>query len=231
MATALKLSINRWAAEDRPIDKLQTQGTNALSDSELLSIIIGSGTQQYNAVDIAKNVLQIFDNNLNALGKARIDQIKGVDGVGAVTACKIMAAVELGRRRELCKAKAQMAIQSATAIYNLMHPILMDLTHEEFHILLMNQNFKLIKLLKLSQGGLTETAVDVRVIIREAVLCNAITIAMVHNHPSGNIKPSRYDDNVTETIKKACDTMRLHLLDHVIVTDGQYYSYAEQGRI
>ena len=223
MATALKLSINRWAAEDRPIDKLQTQGTNALSDSELLSIIIGSGTQQYNAVDIAKNVLQIFDNNLNALGKARIDQIKGVDGVGAVTACKIMAAVELGRRR--------MAIQSATAIYNLMHPILMDLTHEDFHILLMNQNFKLIKLLKLSQGGLTETAVDVRVIIREAVLCNAITIAMVHNHPSGNIKQSRYDDNVTETIKKACDTMRLHLLDHVIVTDGQYYSYAEQGRI
>lgn len=231
MTTALKLSINKWAAEDRPSEKLQTQGTNALSDSELLSIIIGSGTQQYNAVDIAKNVLQMFDNNLNALGKARMDQIKGIEGVGAVTACKIMAAVELGRRRELCKAKAQTTIQSATTIYNLMNPILRDLAHEEFHILLMNQRFKLIKMFKLSQGGITGTVVDVRIIIREAVLCNATAIAAVHNHPSGNTMPSNDDDRLTESIKRACVTMCLHLLDHVIVTDGQYYSYKEQGRI
>lgn len=230
-AATMRLPISRWSIEDRPTEKLQRMGTDALTDAELLAILIGSGTQQYSAVDIAKHVLGKFGNNLNTLGKARFDEFGDIEGVGTQTACKIMAAVELGKRRQAATAELRPDMGTATRIYNYMLPKMQDLETEQFHILLMNNNYRLIKSVKISQGGITETSVDVRIIIREAVLGNATILAACHNHPSGRVTPSRADDELTQTIQKACQVMRIHFLDHVIVTDGAYYSYHEQGKL
>ena len=231
MNTALRMSIKQWAPEDRPTERLQRLGAESLTDGELLAILIGSGTQQYSAVDIANNVLGKFNRNLNTLGKARFDEILDTEGVGTQTACKILAAVELGRRRQMATPELHPDMSTATRIYNYMLPKMQDLATEEFHILLMNQNYRLVKSVKISQGGITETSADIRVMMREAVLCNATILAACHNHPSGSLSPSRADDELTRAIKEACRLMRIHFLDHVIVTDGAYMSYREQGKL
>ncbi len=230
-AATLRLPISRWSIEDRPTERLQRMGTEALTDAELLAILIGSGTTQYSAVDVAKHVLGRFGGNLNTMGKARFDEFEDIEGVGTQTACKIMAAVELGKRRQATTAELRPEMSTATRIYNYMHPKMQDLDHEEFWILLMNQHHRLIKSVRISQGGITETNADTRIMMREAVLCNATILAAVHNHPSGSLSPSRADDMLTQNIKRVCEVMRIHFLDHVIVTDGEYYSYHEQGRI
>jgi len=227
----LRLSIKQWAPEDRPTDRLQRLGAESLSDAELLAILIGSGTTQYSAVDIAKNVLGKFNGNLNTLGKARFDEFEDIDGVGTQTACKIIAAVELGKRRQTAMAELRPDMSTATRIYEYMHPRMMDLETEEFHILLMNQNYRLIKSQRISQGGITEVCADIRIMMREAVLNNATILAVCHNHPSGCTRPSKQDDMLTQSVKKACEVMRIHFADHVIVTDGNYYSFAENGRL
>ena len=170
---ALRLSIKQWAPEDRPTERLQRLGAESLTDAELLAILIGSGTQQYSAVDIANHVLGKFNRNLNTLGKARFDEILDTEGVGTQTACKILAAVELGKRRQMATPELHPDMSTATRIYNYMLPKMQDLATEEFHILLMNQNYRLIKQVRISQGGITETCADIRVMMREAVLCNA----------------------------------------------------------
>ena len=228
---ALRLSIKQWAPEDRPTDRLQRLGTDSLTDAELLAILIGSGTQQYSAVDIAKHVMGKFNNNLNTLGKARFDEFEDIEGVGTQTACKIKAAVELGKRRQAATAELRTDMSTATRIYNYMLPKMQDLNHEEFWVLLMNQNYKLLKAERISIGGITETSADIRIIMREAVLNNATILAAVHNHPSGSLTPSRADDTLTTAIKNACSVMRVYFLDHVIVTDGAYMSYHEQGKL
>ena len=230
-AATLRLSIKQWAPEDRPTERLQRLGTDSLTDAELLAILIGSGTSQYSAVDIAKHVLGKFGGNLNTLGKARFDEFEDIEGVGTQTACKIMAALELGRRRQTATAELRPDMTTATRIYNYMLPKMQDLNHEEFWVLLMNQNYKLLKAERISIGGITETSADIRIIMRDAVLNNATILAVCHNHPSGSISPSRQDDMLTQSIQKACQLMRIHFLDHVIVTDGAYYSYHEQGKI
>ena len=230
-AATLRLSIKQWAPEDRPTERLQRLGTDSLTDAELLAILIGSGTSQYSAVDIAKHVLGKFGGNLNTLGKARFDEFEDIEGVGTQTACKIMAAVELGRRRQTATAELRPDMTTATRIYNYMLPKMQDLNHEEFWVLLMNQNYKLLKAERISIGGITETSADIRIIMRDAVLNNATILAVCHNHPSGSISPSRQDYMLTQSIKRACEIMRIHFLDHVIVTDGAYYSYHEQGKI
>ncbi len=230
-AGSVKLTIRQWAMEDRPSAKLQLYGVEALSDAELLAILIGSGTNQYTAVDIAQNILNKFNRNLNTLGKAGFDEIDDVEGVGTYTTCKVLAAVELGKRRQKAAAEVHPDMGTATRIYEYMHPKMMDLQTEEFHILLMNQNYRLIKSERISQGGITEVSADIRIMMREAVLNNATIMAICHNHPSGNIRPSKTDDVLTMSVKKACDVMRIHLADHVIVTDGSYYSYAECGKL
>lgn len=226
-----KLSITDWAEEDRPRERLERLGPEALSNAELLAILIGSGTPQQSAVDLMKVVLSTCNNNLNTLGKMSIKELEGFKGIGPAKAITILAACELGKRRAREKVEEREDIGSATAIYNYMHPRMQDLDVEEFHILLMNQNFKLIKEVRISHGGITETAVDIRIIMKEALLANATVLAACHNHPSGNTRPSRQDDQLTDRIRKACDIMRVYFLDHVIVTDGAYYSYREQGRI
>ena len=230
-ATTVKLSVRQWASEDRPSNKLQTLGAECLSDSELLAILVGSGTAQMNAVEIGQQIMSRFDHNLSKLAKADFRSIKDIDGVGIHTACKILAAIELGKRRQQAMALMAPDLCTATAIYNLMSPRMQDLQIEESHVILMNQNYKLIKTVRISQGGITETSVDIRIIMKEAVLNNATIIAFCHNHPSGNICPSRVDDELTRSIKRACDLMRIHLCDHVIIGDCRYYSYREQGKL
>ena len=182
-------------------------------------------------MDIGNHVLGRFNHNLKTLGKARFDEILDIEGVGTQTACKILAAVELGKRRQIATPELHPEMSTATRIYNHMLPKMQDLATEEFHILLMNQNFRLIKSERISQGGITEVSADIRIMIREAVLNNATIMAVCHNHPSGSIRPSRIDDTLTQSVKKACEVMRIHFLDHVIVTDGAYYSYHEQGKL
>lgn len=229
--STIKMSVKQWAEEDRPSTKLLNLGANTLTNAELISILVGSGTAQHNAVEIAQAILARYDHDLSKLGKADLRELKEIDGVGTYTICKIMAAIELGKRRQLATMGLSPDISSADSIYKYMRPIMQDLTIEESHILLMNQNLKLIKEMRISRGGLTETNVDVRIIIKEAVMNNATALALAHNHPSGNIHPSKFDDTLTQTLKKACDLMRIHFLDHVIVCDGDYYSYHERGRL
>jgi len=230
-ATTVKLSVRQWASEDRPSNKLQNLGTAALSDSELLAILVGSGTPQHNAVEIGKQILSRFDHSLSKLAKADFREIKDIEGVGTYTACKILAAIELGKRRQLATALMAPDLCTATAIYNYMNPKMQDLQVEEGHVILLNQNYKLIKSVRISQGGITETSVDIRIIMKEAVVNNATIIVFCHNHPSGSICPRRVDDELTRSIKRACDLMRIHFCDHVIIGDCQYYSYREQGKL
>ncbi len=230
-ANPKKLSISDWAEEDRPRERLERLGAEALSNAELLAILIGSGNMDQNAVDLMKDVLASCHNNLNTLGKMTIRDLQAFRGIGPAKAITILAACELGKRRAKEKAEERVHLDSSQAIYDLMHPMLQDLDVEEFHVLLMNQNCKLIREVRVSHGGFTETAVDVRVIMREAILHNTTVMAVCHNHPSGNTRPSREDDRITETLQKACGVMRIYFLDHVIVTDGGYFSYRDQGKL
>ena len=226
-----KLNINEWAEKDRPREKLLRLGAAALSDAELLAILIGSGSTRESAVDLTRRILNDCNNNLNTLGKKQIADLERYHGMGPAKAITIVAACELGKRRREAMREERPKLDSATAIYNFMHPIMQDLDVEEFHILLMNQQCCLIKEVYISHGGITETAADVRVIMRECLLNNATVLAAAHNHPSGNLVPSTMDDALTQRIKKACDIMRVHFIDHLIVTDGAYYSYREEGRL
>ena len=225
------LKISQWAEEDRPREKLERLGTQALSDAELLAILIGSGSPQEDAVSLMKRILNDCNNNLNTLGKLTIHDLCQYNGVGPAKAITILAACELGKRRQLETAEERPDIGTATRIYNHMHPILQDKDVEEFWILLMNQNHRLIKKVCIAHGGISEVSVDIRIIMREAVLANATILAVCHNHPSGSLSPSRMDNDLTHSIQNACRLMRIHFLDHVIVTDGAYYSYHEEGLV
>ena len=225
-----KLKISEWAEEDRPREKMASLGAETLSNAELLAILIGSGSTKESAVELMKRILADCNNNLNTLGKRNINDLCVYNGIGEAKAISILAACELGKRRQMETAEERTDLGTATRIYNHMRPVMQDLDVEEFWVLLLNQHYRLIKKIRISHGGITETAVDIRIIIREAVLANATILAVCHNHPSGNISPSRQDDELTRSIKRACELMRIHFLDHVIVTDGQYYSYHEQGR-
>ncbi len=216
------LTIANWAEEDRPRERLERLGPAALSNAELLAILIGSGTPKMSAVELMKTVMASCNNNLNTLGKMSITDLERFKGIGPAKAITILAACELGKRRAREKAEQRADLGSAMAIYDYMHPLMQDLDVEEFHVLLMNQRFRLIKAIRLSHGGITETAVDVRIIMKEAILNNATVMVACHNHPSGNLQPSKDDDRLTERIRKACEIMRVYFLDHVIVTDGAY---------
>ncbi len=225
------LTITQWAEEDRPRERLLAHGAAVLTNAELLAILIGSGTPQVSAVDLMKQVLGDCDNNLNALGKLTFQQLTAYKGIGEAKAVALLAACELGKRRQMEQALERPDLSSAQAIYDYMRPRMQDLEVEEAWAVLMNHNFRHIATVNISRGGITETAVDVRLILREALIAGATVVALCHNHPSGNAKPSRNDDRLTENVKKACEAVRIHLADHVIVTDGKYYSYAEHGRI
>lgn len=226
-----KLNINQWAEEDRPREKMERQGAQALTDAELLAILVGSGSPQEDAVSLMKRILADCNNNLNTLGKLTIRDLCLYNGVGPAKAISILAACELGKRRQMDRPEERPDLGTATKLYNHMHPLLQDCDVEEFWLLLMNQNYRLIKKIRISHGGITETAVDIRIIMREAVLANATILAVCHNHPSGNLRPSTHDNDLTVQIQRACKLMRIHFMDHVILTDGSYFSYQETGRL
>ena len=226
-----KLNINEWAVEDRPREKLLRLGAEALTNAELLAILVGSGSTTESAVDLMKHVLGDCGNNLNQLGKLTVRQLTAYHGVGEAKAVTILAACELGKRRQKERALERTQLNSAVAIYDFMLPQMQDLDVEEAWVLFMNQNFKLLRCMRLSRGGITETSVDVRVVMKEALLSGATVLALCHNHPSGNVKPSTDDDRITRRVQQACELMRIHFLDHLVITDGLYYSYQESGRL
>ncbi len=226
-----RLTIANWAEDDQPREKLRDKGAQALSNAELLAILIGSGSPGVSAVELMQQVLNDCKNNLNTMGKMSIRQLMDYKGIGEAKAITILAACELGKRRQEQNPLERPDLGTATRIYNYMRPKMQDLDTEEFWVLLLNQNYRLIKDIRISHGGISEVSVDVRIIMREAVLANATVLAVCHNHPSGSISPSRQDDQITQTIHRACDTMRLHFLDHLIITDGQYFSYHESGKV
>ena len=226
-----RLTITQWAEEDRPREKMMLHGVSALSNAELLAILIGSGNTEESAVELMRKVLADYSNNLNELGKASIDELCRYKGIGLAKAITILAASELGKRRKEEKVEERVAILSSKDVYECFYPLMCDLPTEECWVLLLNQASKAIDKVRISAGGLNATAVDVRCILREALLKRASALALCHNHPSGNIRPSREDDLLTRQVDQACQCMNIRLVDHVILTDGAFYSYADEGRI
>ena len=227
-----KLNVNQWDKSDRPREKLMQNGPSTLSNAELLACLIGSGTPQENAVDLMRRVLSDCHDQLSILSRKTIDELMTYNGIAEAKAIKILAACELGRRRQLEDVKGRLKLDDAKSIYEYLHPKMQDLPTEEAWILLLNNNFKLIgDAIRLSQGGMTETAVDVRLIVKQAILSNATVVVLAHNHPSGNPRPSRDDDRLTTQVADALRLMRMHLADHLVITDGDYYSYRENGKL
>ncbi len=226
-----KLSIKEWALEDRPREKMMLKGVGSLTDAELLAILIGSGNQNETAVALCRRILQSADNNLNQLGKYMLDDLTKFKGIGEAKAITIMAAMELGKRRKLAEIVQRDQVSGSQSVYDIFHPTLCDLPHEEFWVLLLNQANRVINKVKISQGGVAATSVDVKLILKSALLALSPAIILCHNHPSGNRQPSPADDNLTSKITKAALSMDIRVLDHLIVCDGHFYSYADEGKI
>lgn len=230
MEPYIRLSIKEWALEDRPREKLLAKGLTSLSDAELIAILIGSGSSKESAVDLSKKILKDHQNNLNSLGKSTVEElVKRYHGVGEAKAVTIVAAMELGRRRSLQESLQMPAIKGSDDVFRLMNPILGDLPHEEFWVLMLNRANKVLLRYNVSKGGLTGTVIDVRLIIKKALECYAASIILSHNHPSGNVQPSEADRQITKKIAEAGKLMDIPVLDHVIVTENGYFSFADAG--
>ena len=230
MEPYIRLSIKEWALEDRPREKLLAKGLTSLSDAELIAILIGSGSSKESAVDLSKKILKDHQNNLNSLGKSTVEElVKRYHGVGEAKAVTIVAAMELGRRRSLQESLQMPVIKGSDDVFRLMNPILGDLPHEEFWVLMLNRANKVLLRYNVSKGGLTGTVIDVRLIIKKALECYAASIILSHNHPSGNVQPSEADRQITKKIAEAGKLMDIPVLDHVIVTENVYFSFADAG--
>ena len=218
-------------ADERPEFKAANYGFDTLSNTELLSMVINRGAGTTESLSQARQLMNIADGSLSNLAKLSMDEMQVVQGIGDCKALAVLAAIELGKRRALERMPTKPDLGSSLAIYNYMLPQMADLKVEQAHAIFMNQNFRLIKSVKLSEGGITETSVDIRILMREAVLSGATIMAFVHNHPSCNTQPSKADDVLTQQIAKASEIMRIFFMDHVIVTDGSFYSYHDKGRL
>lgn len=223
------LAIKSWAEEDRPREKLLLKGKAALSDAELIAILIGSGTPKLTAVDVAKLILTAVSNDLNELAKLTVNDLKKHKGIGEAKAIAIVSALELGRRRKETAAAARTTITCSTDIYNYMKPHLLDLPHEEFWVILLNRANVIMKRIPVSIGGVAGTVADPKIIFKHAIEHLASAIVLVHNHPSGNIKPSAADISLTKKVKEAGALFDLPVLDHLIFADQAYYSFADEG--
>lgn len=224
-----KLTIRQLAEEDRPREKMMTKGSEALSDAELIAILIGSGNADESAVTLSQRMLASCSGDLNSLGKWGLENFCTFKGMGPAKSLTVMAALELGRRRKLQERKERTRITSSIDIYELFHPLMADLPTEEFWVLLLNRSNRVIDKVRISSGGIDQTTADVRTILREALLVRATQMVLIHNHPSGNIQPSQEDKRITERIKGAGRLMNISVIDHVIVTDGAYYSFNDEG--
>lgn len=225
------MTIKTWAEEDRPREKLSNKGKASLSDAELIAILIGSGSREETAVALSKRILKAVENNLNDLGRCTITDLMKFKGIGEAKAISIVAALELGRRRQLSDVKERPQIKSSRDAYNVIAPILMDLTHEEFWILLLNRANRVMKRVKISSGGTSGTVVDSKVVFKAALEHTASSIILCHNHPSGNTRPSQADLDITRKLKSAGQTLDIAVLDHLIITDRGFYSFADEGKM
>lgn len=225
----MTIKITRWAVEDRPREKLVFRGSSSLSDAELLAILIGTGTKNKSAVDLGRELMELSGNNLNTLGRLSLQDLKKIRGIGQAKAVIIAAALELGRRRKLAELPETLQIKCSKDVADIFHPVLSDLMHEEFWILFLNRSNRVINRMKLSQGGLSGTVTDVRIVMKKAVENLASAIIVCHNHPSGNLNPSESDSKITTRIREAGSLMDIQLLDHIIISGKDYYSFADNG--
>ncbi|OAB27667.1 DNA repair protein RadC [Flavobacterium fryxellicola] len=221
--------ITNWSEDDKPREKLMLKGKSVLSDAELIAILIGSGSRNESAVDLSKRILASVDNNLNALGKLSLSQLMQFKGIGEAKAISIIAALELGRRRRSEDAVELKKITSSKIIFEIMQPIIGELPHEEFWIIYMNNSNKVIAKSQLSKGGITGTLVDVRIVFKTALEMGATALILCHNHPSGTLMPSDADKQITRKLKLAGDSLEIKVLDHLIVTETSYFSFADEG--
>lgn len=224
-----KLTIKTWALDDRPREKLLLKGKSALSDAELIAILIGSGNREESAVDLSKRILQSVEGNINKLAKLSVESLMKFKGIGEAKAIAIITALELGKRRQLEAVLEKPKISSSKDVYNIMQPILGDLPHEEFWVIYVNNSNKVLAKTQISKGGLTATLVDVRLLYKQALELAAVGILVCHNHPSGKLVPSTADKQLTSKIKQAGLTLDIKLLDHLIITEKAYFSFADEG--
>lgn len=223
------LGIKAWAEEDRPREKLIGKGRHILTEAELIAILIGSGSRDETAVELSKRILASVNNNLNELGKLTVQELNRFKGVGDAKAISIIAALELGRRRKNAEIIKREKIGSSKDVFEMMKPFMMDLPHEEFWLLMLNRANSVIKKELISKGGVAGTVVDTKIIFKTAVDNHASSIIICHNHPSGNLKPSESDLKITRNIKEAGKIMEIALLDHLIITENGFYSFADEG--
>ncbi len=225
------LPIKQWAAQDRPRERLFQQGRTAVTDTELLAILLGSGNREETALCLARKILASQNEDLTALGKMSVAKLCRYKGVGAVKAGRIMAALELGRRMRENVPGPVVSVSCSRDAYEAVYPVLADLPHEEFWIIYLNNNNRILHLGKRSQGGINGTLVDVRLVLKEALEQGAVALILAHNHPSGNLEPSTADKALTLKMKKAAEALDLKVLDHIILGGKNYYSFADQNAL
>ena len=231
MKNYTKLTIKEWALEDRPREKIMVQGIKSLSTAEILSVIIGSGTRTASAVELSKSILKSVDNDINILAKLDISQLRKIPGIGPARALSILAAFELGTRRNSQPDHPVKKIKGSRDVFEIFHPLMRDLVIEEFWILLVNRANLVLDKSRISQGGISGTVIDTRIILKKAIDKLSSSLILCHNHPSGNLKPSEADIRITEKIKKSGELMDINLLDHLIISDNSYFSFADEGLI
>jgi DNA repair protein RadC len=223
--------MSAWAVEERPREKVLARGVQYLSDAELLAVLLGSGTRRMTAVELSRLILREAENSLQLLGRMGIEELIRIKGVGPAKAISILAALELGRRRAGMPPSEKIPVKSSETVYKLFYPLMGDLDHEEFWLLMLNRANRVLGRYKVSQGGLSGTVIDTRIILKKALDNLASSIIVCHNHPSGNIQPSDADVKITEKLKKAAEMLEIKLLDHVIIADKSYFSFADEGLI
>lgn len=226
-----KLSIKDWSEEDRPREKLIQKGIQSLSDAELIAILIGSGSKDLSAVELSKYILSQNENDLNRLAKKNIKDLMQFKGIGEAKAISILAALEIGKRRESFEINELKKITSSQDIFHFMNPKLRDLPYEEFWVIYLNRSNRILESLKISQGGISGTVVDNRLILKKCIELLASGIILCHNHPSGQIKPSSQDIAITKKLKEAALFFEIQILDHIIIADPSYYSFADEREI
>jgi DNA repair protein RadC len=223
--------ISVWAEDDRPREKLMLKGRQALSDAELIAILIGSGSRELSAVQLAQQILQSTDNQLHTLGKMNVEELMKFKGIGEAKAISIIAALELGRRRRAEERPEKTQIRASKDAYDILQPLIADLPHEEFWILLLNRANKVTGKECVSRGGVSGTVVDTKIIFKVALDRRASSIILAHNHPSGNLKPSPQDLSLTKRIVEAGKFLDIPALDHLIISEAGYYSFADEGQL
>lgn len=221
-------SIKFWSHDDRPREKLVQKGRSVLSDAELIAILIGSGSRRESAVELAKRILASANNSLNDLGKLSIKQLMRFRGIGEAKAITIAAALEIGRRRRGEDVQKLTTITSSKSVFELLQPKLGELRHEEFWIVYLNNSNGVLQTVQLSKGGITGTLVDVRLVMKEALEQDAVALILAHNHPSGTLRPSKADKQITQKLKSAAQALDLQVLDHLIITQKAYFSFADE---